>query len=132
MGAHKAPAALGAAVKGPASGRHCKASGRLKFFPDVEPFHHCTLELKGHKGNGALYDLLPIMDYLLEHLETVKHHYTASNSTPHLISSIQLPWEKLNKYYTLTDSNTAVYAAVALYSGMKFEYFEINWAEHPD
>jgi len=65
----------------------------------VEPFHRCTLELEGHRGNGALYDLLPTMDYLLEHLETAKSHHTAANSTTHLISSILLAWQKLDKYY---------------------------------
>jgi len=97
----------------------------------LEPFHRYTLELEGHRGNGALYDLLPTMDYLLEHLETAKSHHTAANSTTHLISSILLAWQKLDKYYALTDSNTAIYAAVALHPSMKFEYFEINWAEHP-
>ena len=96
----------------------------------LEPFHRCTLELEGHRGNGALYDLLPTMDYLLEHLEAAKAHHTAANSTPHLINSILLAWQKLDKYDTLTDTNTAIYAAVVLHPSMKFEYFEINWAEH--
>jgi len=47
----------------------------------LEPFHRCTIELEGHRGNGALYYLLSTMDYLLEHLETAKHSYTTSNST---------------------------------------------------
>ena len=33
----------------------------------LELFHQCTLELEGHQGNSALYNLLPTMDYLLEH-----------------------------------------------------------------
>ena len=46
----------------------------------LEPFYHCTLELEGHRNNGVLYDLLPTMDTLLEHLETAKHSYKVSNS----------------------------------------------------
>ena len=34
---------------------------------------------------------------------------------------------------SLSNADYAVlYAAVALHPGMKFGYFEINWAEHPD
>ena len=38
----------------------------------LEPFYSCTLLLEGFCGNGALYNILPIMDTLLEHLETAK------------------------------------------------------------
>ena len=41
----------------------------------LEPFYRCTLELEGHRGNGALYDMLPIMDFLLNHLEVAKTIY---------------------------------------------------------
>ena len=101
----------------------------------LEPFHRCSLELEGHRGNGALYDLLPTMDYLLDHLESTKSIYTpaaAGSGSRHLSYSIGLAWEKLNKYYTLTENNTALYAAVALHPSMKFDYFDINWVEHSD
>ena len=100
----------------------------------LEPFHRCTLELEGHQGNGALYDLLPTMDYLLEHLETSKTLYSTPTSSlsSYLPMSIDLAWNKLNKYYALMDENTILYAAVALHPSMKFDYFDINWPEHPD
>ena len=41
----------------------------------LEPFHRCTLELELHRGNGALYDLLPAIDNLLKHLETAKKNH---------------------------------------------------------
>ena len=97
----------------------------------LEPFHRCTLELEGHRGNGSLYDMLPTLDYLLEHLESSKTLFTASGSL-HLISSIELAWTKLNKYYTLTAANTVLYAAVALHPSMKFDYYDINWSERPE
>jgi len=43
-----------------------------------------------------------------------------------LITSINLDWTKLNKYYTLTDKNTIFYVAVTLHPGMKLEYFEVG------
>ena len=91
----------------------------------LEPFHRCTLELEGHRGNGALYDMLPTIDYLLEHLESSKSLFATSASL-HLMSSIELAWSKLNKYYALTEANTVLYAAVALHPSMKFDY-RINW-----
>jgi len=39
---------------------------------------------------------------------------------------INLAWTKLSRYYTLTNKNMAV----APCPSMKFEYFEVNWAEH--
>ena len=51
----------------------------------LESFHRCTLELEGHRGNGALYDMLPTIDYLLEHLESAKLLFATSGSL-HLMS----------------------------------------------
>ena len=47
--------------------------------------------------NGALFDVLPYMDRLLDHLEEVKKRYLTSNPTSeHLITAINLAWMKLN------------------------------------
>ena len=97
----------------------------------LEPFHRCTLKLEGHRGNGALYDMLPTIDYLLAHLESAKSLFAASESL-HLMSSIELAWSKLNKYHALIEANTVLYAAVALHLSLKFDYFEVNWSEHVD
>ena len=72
----------------------------------LEPFHRLTLTLEGHRSNGALYDLLPCMDTLLDHLEDASRKFIASNfASDHLIASIKLAWDKLNKYYSLVDNN---------------------------
>lgn len=97
----------------------------------LDPFHRCTLEFEGHRGNGVLYDLLPTMDYLLEHLESTLKSYTAEECSEHLLTSINLAWSKLDKYYSLTEDNIVLYAAVALHPSMKFDYFEAAWPEHP-
>ena len=99
----------------------------------LEPFYRLTSSLEGHRSNGSLYDLLPCMDTLLEHLENASRKYQFTNPIPqHLLTSIDLAWLKLNKYYTLADNTTVLYAAVALHPGMKFEYFDITWAEHSE
>lgn len=97
----------------------------------LEPFHRCTLEVEGARGNGALYDMLPTMHLLLEHLKNAKAMHSAQPDT-HFLQSFELAWQKLNKYYSMKESNSVLYAAVDLLPGMKFEYFKINWAEHPE
>jgi len=98
----------------------------------LQPFHKATLDLEGHRGNGVLYEIFPVMDTLLEHLENGKELYTASESTPYLPQSIDLSWKKLNKYYASTEFNPVLYAAVALHPSMKYEYFEFARESNPD
>ena len=82
----------------------------------LEPFHQLTLDLQGHRENGTLYDIFPAMDSLLSHLEETQGLFTES---PILVHALQLAWEKLRKYYTLTDLNPVLYAAVALHPSMR-------------
>ena len=99
----------------------------------LEPFHRLTLTLEGHRTNGALYDLIPCMDTVLDHLEDASRKFIHSNfASKHLTMSIKLAWDKLNKYYSLIDNNVVLYASVALHPGIKLEYFELNWEEHPE
>lgn len=70
------------------------------------------------------------MDELLEHLEKAKREH--QESSRFLTTSIALAWEKLDKYYSLTDTNPVLYAAVALHPGLKYDYFKYAWAEHQD
>jgi len=79
----------------------------------LESFNRITLELEGYHRNGALYDIFPAFDMLLEHIENAKGFYVGS--TPHLLQSLDLAWEKLNKYYALTEFNPVLYAAVVLH-----------------
>ena len=94
----------------------------------LEPFYQTTKLLEGHYGNGALYEIFTIMDTLLEHLEIAKGLH--NNLSQHLAKSIILEWEKLNKYYSLTDTNPVLYAAVGLYPPLKYENFKYAWKDH--
>jgi hypothetical protein len=73
-----------------------------------------TKELQGNIGenrmNGAIFDVLLCMDFLLQQLETAKETYTDS---PILASCINLAWSKLNKYYEATD-DSSIYATAAM------------------
>jgi len=96
----------------------------------LEPFHRLTLELEGRRQNGALWEVFPAMDELLNHLETCKTTYEMTGSV-HLTTSIKLAWTKLDKYYSLTEFNPVLYAAIALHPSMKMDYFNIAWDAHP-
>ena len=72
------------------------------------------------------------MDYLLDHLESAKTINTTGSTSTHLVSWIKLACNKPNKYYGLTETNSILYAAVALHPSMKFDSFEDNWPEHPE
>ena len=57
----------------------------------LEPFHAMTKELKGNIGNsrmnGAIFDVLPYMNFLLQQLESAKKIY---KNSPILSSCINL------------------------------------------
>ena len=94
----------------------------------LAPFHTMTKELQGNIGktrmNGAIFDVLPCMDFLLQQLETAKEIYTES---PILASCINLVWSKLNKYYEATDDSSIYATAVMLDPHLKRQYFDRNW-----
>lgn len=60
----------------------------------LKPFYRMTKELQGNmkdsRMNGALWDVLPAMDYLLQTLETAKERYVTTNST--FASCVNLAW----------------------------------------
>jgi hypothetical protein len=74
--------------------------------------------------NGAIFDVLPYMDFLLQQLEMAKETYLDS---PMLASCINLVWSKLNKYYEATDDSTVYTTAVMLDPRLKQQYFDRNW-----
>jgi hypothetical protein len=94
----------------------------------MEPFHRLGRELEGHRSNGSIYDIFPAFDNLLKHLETCKTTY-AYNSF--IMQSIELAWNKLEKYYILADDNIILLVSIALHPGMKFDYFNVSWSHKP-
>jgi hypothetical protein len=94
----------------------------------LAPFHSMTKELQGNMMdtwmNGAIFDVLPCMDFLLQQLETAKEQHMHS---PVLASCINLAWSKLNKYYEATDDSSIYATAVMLDPRLKCQYFDRNW-----
>lgn len=94
----------------------------------LAPFRAMTKELQGNmrdtRMNGAIFDVLPCMDFLLQQLETAKQQHMA---LPILASCINLAWSKLNKYYEATDDSSIYATAVMLDPRLKRQYFDRNW-----
>jgi hypothetical protein len=87
------------------------------------------MEGRGKNGDrGAVWETLPAMDLMLEHLEITKTQYANLDAT-HLFvkASVNNAWDKLDKYYELTSESLVYIAAVVLNPKYKWQYFEKHW-----
>ena len=50
----------------------------------------------------------------------------------HFHHSVQLGWQKLDEYYTLTDDSPAYVASICLHPRYKWKWIEKKWAHRPD
>jgi len=83
--------------------------------------------------NRFVADVFPAMDELLSHLEESQHDYSDNSViSSHIMSSINIAWSVLNKYYSLVDNQLPLYEAVALHPDMKLKYFCDQLSEHQD
>jgi hypothetical protein len=100
----------------------------------LAPFKELTIEMQGNirgrRMNGAIFDVLPAMDMLLNKLEDAKLTYQAVNSP--FSSCINLGWAKLESYYCLTDRSIVYVVGVVLDPRLKFRYFENKWSTRQD
>jgi hAT family C-terminal dimerisation region len=83
----------------------------------------------GH--HGAIWEALPALSILLERMESgiseTQIGSTRSGSSP-LAIAYQNAWEKLRKYYELTDLAHGIYgAAVLLHPSHRKHYFDHHW-----
>src|SRR5882757_5384094 len=62
----------------------------------LEPFERFTLELEGKRQNGALYDIFPVYDKLLAHLEEMKVRLTCCVNL--LWTTCKLKLERMTDY----------------------------------
>ncbi|KAL7272278.1 hypothetical protein RUND412_004928 [Rhizina undulata] len=61
---------------------------------------------------GALFEILPSMNFLLKHREEKKVVYKYDKNHQFLRFAIKNAWDKPNKYYFLTDISAVYVAAV--------------------
>ena len=126
----------------------------------MQPFFDQTIRLQGrasHATHGSIWEALPTLDFLLNELEEKSKHYGAeltespkksirngkkgvqkpiegrdASDTVHISTCIDSCWAKLRKYYRLMDQSPVYAAAVVLNPEHKWDYFKINWEQHPE
>jgi hypothetical protein len=124
----------------------------IQYHEILRPFKKATLLLQGQIGgcSGAIWQVLPVFDQLLTHLEEQRYshrpiglHSTdqALETSPdteyltaehHFSTNINLGWQKLDEYYTRLDQSPIFCAAVVLHPRQKWRWFEKHWAGRQD
>jgi hypothetical protein len=78
-----------------------------QLFNDLQVFYHATLRMEGHgrKGHhGSIWEALPVLEALLEKMEEGREAEQLSRRARSFRAIChQNAWEKLLKYYNLTD-----------------------------
>jgi hypothetical protein len=67
---------------------------------------------------------LPAMDFILSKFEEGREQYKDDRIMAPLY---QNGWEKMMKYYRLTDESPAYTAAIVLHPGYKWQYIQDTW-----
>lgn len=109
----------------------------------LKPFQTLTVRMEGSasKGErGALFEVMPSIMILLEHLEQKRDSYvTLSDSEyysqeawKHLATASNNAWAKLRKYYTLCDNSTAYVASLVMNPRCKWKMLETRWLNNPE
>lgn len=99
----------------------------------LQPFYEVTLHLESHAArgrHGVIWEALPALEALQEAMEKGRLFWRekGGRKTHPLETSHQLAWEKLNKYYNLTDVAHGIYgAALLLHPSFRKHYFDSQW-----
>lgn len=120
----------------------------------LRPFKSATLHLQGQIGGctGAIWQVLPVFERLLTHLENQRYihrplesqkvRFNSSNDREerespepeylaaehHSSTNINLGWQKLDEYCARLDQSPIFCAAVVLHPRRKWRWFEKHWA----
>ncbi|EKG18608.1 putative transposase [Macrophomina phaseolina MS6] len=92
----------------------------------LKPFHEVTKRLEGNPIDGelgALWEVLPVMEFLLEYLEGVKQN-VARFPDEYFRVNVNLGWAKLDEYYKLLDDSPVYAASIALHPAFGWEWIE--------
>jgi hypothetical protein len=104
----------------------------------LEPLFRATKSLEGNTklnegagkpSHGALWELLPVFEYLLANFEKLERQAKEGqfNDHPGIQQSITLAWNKTQEYYKKTDASIAWMAALVLHPRWKWSFFEEHW-----
>jgi hypothetical protein len=98
----------------------------------LRPFAAITIHLEGRAEDGhhgSVWEVLPAIESLIEHLDNMKQKYTQSSHTE-ISTSINLAWSKLDEYYKKLDDSPAYAAALILHPQYRLDYFKESWKKH--
>lgn len=93
-----------------------------------------TIRLQGNAVDGvfgALWEVLPSMESLLNGLEAAKERLNNAVAS-HFKAMVYLAWRKLDQYYALTDDSYAYITAVPLNPCLKLNWIRHNWKDRED
>ncbi|ERF73687.1 hypothetical protein EPUS_00940 [Endocarpon pusillum Z07020] len=93
----------------------------------LQPFNEATNFLQSNnKGAryGFLWECLPMIEWLLLTLETLKEE---KGIRDRIGLSANNAWNKIKKYYEVTDLSPYYVAAIVLNPTHKWRYFDIHW-----
>jgi hypothetical protein len=71
----------------------------------------------------ALTDALPLMDFLLHHLEALKNGLSKAKDS-HLLPAVEEAWRKLDHYYQEMDKSSVYSSAVILDPRLKLGFLQ--------
>jgi hypothetical protein len=130
----------------------------VQYHEILRPFKSATLHLQGQIGGrtGAIWQVLPVFERLLTHLEDQRYTHRPLESQKdrsngcnnqqekespkpeylatehHFSTNINLGWQKLDEYYARLDQSPIFCAAVVLHPRQKWRWFEKHWAGHKE
>jgi len=130
----------------------------VQYHEILRPFRSATLQLQGQVGGctGAIWQVLPVFERLLTHLEDQRYIHRPVDSQEmksngwndrkrkgssepeylatehHFSTNINLGWQKLDEYYARLDQSPIFCAAVVLHPRQKWRWFEKHWAGHQE
>ncbi|KAI6852164.1 hypothetical protein KC333_g8906 [Hortaea werneckii] len=93
----------------------------------LRPLKEASLKVQAvakDRQNGALWQSLYILDWLLSTIEGLKRTLPRN----HFRACVNLGWKKLDKYYGLSDTTPAYRLAIFLHPCFKRRCFERHWA----
>lgn len=80
-------------------------------------------------SHGIIWETVAAMDYMLTHLETSAKEVAHEHDSYYRVG-IDLDHTKAKEYYRQSDRTPVYRAAIVLHPGLKWAYFERNWADY--
>ena len=94
------------------------------------PFHTVTKRLEGNAVNGShgsLWEVLPCMEYIFEHLTKVRNDLISQEQPPFILQGVRLALAKLEEYWKMIDDTPVVIAAFVMNPTYKWTYLRRKW-----